>query len=226
MGGNDIICGDADQRSGTDGSDRLFGGSGHDTIDGGRGRDRLHGGDGNDYLVGGLGSDLLSGVAGRDRLFGGSGDDQISGGTGDDRLDGGLNKDHCDGGAGIDGGTLCEGETTSIALLSFASVSFHRPPGGGVTCDLLVDIVNEGSEPAKEVRVEATFKTLAHPGPVGADLELKGPADIPVGHTAHYFQNTGVQVQRPDIVRYVVRVHNGATSVDTARSEGGIPCAD
>jgi hypothetical protein len=136
LGGDDLICGRADQDtsdlgdtlSGGGGSDIIFGDEGGDTIYGYRaggdnpadgiedGNDRLHGGPGSDTIQGGPGNDQVFGDDGNDHnLFGDDpnfgeaddGNDFVSGGPGNDgTLRGGGGNDVILGGAGNDNDLL------------------------------------------------------------------------------------------------------------------------
>jgi hypothetical protein len=246
-GGPDRLCGEADQASGVAGNDVVHGGPGVDILRGKDGRDHLfgdggpdvvHGGPGSDFLIGSGGGDQMFGNAGNDRLygqpgpdrlFGGSGRDRLSGGFDNDRLNGGVADNVCDGGPGTDGGVQCQVHD-SMALLSFQSVSLHRTAAGSYNCTLHVMIANQGSEPATDVKVEATVKTTALPA-YGAEPLLQGSAEIPdpqgpLDVPAHYFAILGFPFPGGDLLKYVIRVHNGGTSVDTTSSEFGIKCSD
>lgn len=93
--GSDLLSGGAgnDTLTGAAGNDVLVGGDGDDTLKGGDGDDDIFGGDGDDTLSGGAGDDYLNGGDGNDTLIGGSGNDVLIGGKGDDILRGGLGND-------------------------------------------------------------------------------------------------------------------------------------
>ena len=91
-----VLYGDSNTASASDGIDYVYGGGDVDFIYGGGNRDILYGRDGNDVIYGDLpsesaydGNDVLVGGAGSDSLYGGGGDDILAGGTGGDWLTGG-----------------------------------------------------------------------------------------------------------------------------------------
>ena len=229
--GRDLVCGDADQPRGNDGNDRVIGGAGSDRIAGGGGKDSLIGATGNDILAGGTGDDRLYGGRGRDRLFGRRGKDRLHGGPDNDRLDGGAaTTDSCDGRSGTDGGVRCE-TRRSIALLRFEEVSLRRFPSGSSTCRLNVVIRNVGDESAKDVEVEGEIRTLGIPS-YSSKPVLDGPSEIapnpsdPIFSNEQYFVDTGFVFPQGDVLRYVLRVHNGGTSVDSTSDQSGIFCKE
>jgi hypothetical protein len=215
-GGRDLVCGGA-------GSDRIVGGRGGDTLIGNGGNDILDGQAGNDQLFGGFGRDRLSGRDGKDRLRGGPADDRLDGG--------GSSFDSCNGRSGSDGGSGCE-LRRSIALLRFDAVTLHRePPGMPVspTCRLNVVIRNLGDENATDVEIEGSARTLAFPERTYDDLGFDGPTEIPpnpenpVFSIDQYFADLD-SFPPGGFARYVIRAHNGDTSVDTATTDAGIEC--
>jgi hypothetical protein len=216
--GGDVIAG-------LGGNDRIYGGGGPDLLCGHGGEDRMFGGHGRDRLYGGAANDVEDGGTGRDRLFGGIGDDTRRGGSGNDRLNGGDgNADRCDGGAGTDGGALCDApHLISIAQLRFESVSLHRTAPGATTCQLNARIFNDGTEPATDVTVEGDVETVSVPQS-RAKPQLQGADEIAAGGEERYFGAISFQFSPGDLLRYVLRVHNGGTSIDTASSQLGIEC--
>jgi RTX calcium-binding nonapeptide repeat (4 copies) len=229
-GGRDRVCGDDDQPRDNDGDDRVKGGVGSDRIAGGGGRDLLIGESGNDVMDGGASGDRMFGGHGRDRLSGRDGKDRLRGGRHDDRLNGGsATTDFCDGQAGTDGGEACE-DPHSIALLRFETVSLRRLSPGATTCRLNVVIRNTGDETATGVEVEGEIRTLAMPQ--SAEPVLNGPSEIapnpdgPIFSNDQYFIDTPFIFPQGDLLRYVLRVHNGKTSIDSTRDESGIFCTD
>ena len=91
-----------DTISAKDGDDSLDGEGGNDTLVGGKGDDRMEGGAGSDSLLGQIGNDRLYGEGDNDRLWGGHGNDSLYGGDEHDRLDGGNGNDLLVGGEGED----------------------------------------------------------------------------------------------------------------------------
>jgi RTX calcium-binding nonapeptide repeat (4 copies) len=219
-GGADRVCGD-------DGNDQVAGGGGRDRVAGGGGNDRLIGASGNDILDGGTGSDRLFGGRGRDRLSGRDSKDRLLGGPNNDRLEGGgADTDVCDGQSGSDGGAGCE-TARSIALLRFEAVTLRRFPAGSLFCRLNAVIRNTGDEPATDVRVTGDMTTVLPP-PQAQELDLQGPSEIdpnldgPIFSQEQFFDD--LQFQQGDVLRYVLRVRNGITSVDSTSNQVGILC--
>jgi Ca2+-binding RTX toxin-like protein len=214
--GQDVICGGP-------GDDRLVGGGDGDRIYGGNGDDRLIGLTGRDRLYGGGGNDVGFGDTGRDRLYGGTGRDTLAGGSGNDRLVGGPGfSDRCLGGDGTDGGIECEIHQ-SIALLAPQPVNFFRfPERGSSLCRFNLVVFNDGDEAATDVVVEGEVKTLAEPGSISAKPLLNGPDDIAGNGLGVYFFI--LNFAQGDRLQYVVRIHNGGTSIDTIRAPAGIVC--
>lgn len=130
LGGNDLICGGAQELDAGPGNDQMVGVFGF--VSGGSGDDYvfnernfpvnpghgtvLNGDEGNDIIVGSnfndrydgdsANTDFLNGGPGNDTIRGRNGDDVISGGDGDDRIIAGAHNDDIDGGAGRDN---CDG---------------------------------------------------------------------------------------------------------------------
>jgi hypothetical protein len=214
--GQDVICGGR-------GDDRLTGGGDGDRLDGGTGHDQLIGNTGRDRLYAGPGDDVGFGDSGRDRLYGASGRDTLAGGSGNDRLVGGPgDPNRCFGGEGTDGGVDCDMHQ-SIALLAPQPVNFFRSPPGSSFCRFNLVIHNDGDEPATDMEVEGEVETVVEPNSSAKPL-LNGPDDIPAGGLGLYFFS--LPFNQGDLLRYVVRMHNGGTSVDTISAPFGIPCAE
>jgi Ca2+-binding RTX toxin-like protein len=86
-GGTLLGTADADQLTGSGGSDTIYGFAANDVLNGSSGDDFLYGGDGTDQLIGELGNDRLEGGADMDFLEDRSGgDDSLFGGEGRDSL--------------------------------------------------------------------------------------------------------------------------------------------
>ena len=123
---------DADQVSGSGGSDLLSGGANNDSIFGGNGTDTLNGDGGHDTINGGAQDDVIYGGAGNDSMDGDQGADSQYGGDGDDTffLTGISGFDSLVGGEG--GETL--GDMIDVSGVSFAfSVNMTGAESGSIT---------------------------------------------------------------------------------------------
>ena len=108
--GSDVIValdGD-DTIDGKVADDVICGGAGNESIEGQSGSDTIYGGSGNDTIKGGSQSDTIYGGSGNDTIKGEEDSDTIYGGSGSEGIDGGPGEDFCDGGEGSDGAKKCE----------------------------------------------------------------------------------------------------------------------
>lgn len=82
------------------------------------------------------------------------------------------------------------------------------------------------------MKVEGTVETLSG-NHSAAHLIYEGPTEIPSRGpndpfvvNVHYLGVGSFPFGPGQLMKYVIRVHNGGTSVDTATSEFGIHCID
>ena len=111
-----------------------------------------------------------------------------------------------------------------ISLLAPQPVSFFRSPAGNTLCRFNLVVANQGDEAATQVELEGTATTLAGPNSVSTTLLLQGPNVIPAGELGHYFFQ--LTIGRGVAMQYLLRMHNGGTSIDTIRAPAGIVCTE
>ena len=171
--------------------------------------------------AGGGASSSSTGEATETRLT--TGGDQTTGG--EDGTGGEVTTGGEDGTGGVvtTGGDVTTG--TSQAVLRIMGVSLHRSAPSATTCVVDVLIANEGVEPAGDVKVDASVKTVSLPA-YGAELQLEGSASIAPGDDETYFRQIPFQFRQGDLLKYDLEVrHNGAI-VDTESSTSGIVCSE